>query len=746
MKQSFLTLAILFIINIAYGQVETKFYPNKNAWEQVKHISNHPKSNKIKTFPSFDAQQLIKEDKQTEGLDIPFRFGKGFDTQIILKDGEWTKTDDGRLWSMEFRSKGAYSINFVFNNFHLPDGAELYITNATGTMLYGPVTSKENTKNGFFLTDLIKGDDVTIFLFEPQKQKGQSTLRIEKVVHAYKNVFPNAVNGNLGGSDTCNIDIACYPAWDESSDAVALVLLSSGTELCSGALVMTTHQNFRPYFLTAFHCIDEDAPIGELSSTEISNAENWMFKFQYKMTSCGGSTATTGITYNGDTFRAAYYDTDCALVEMDGQPRGDNRFSWLGWDRSGNTPTSGTFIHHPSGDVMKISFDYDNLSTNSSTLYWNNGGISPANSHWQTTIDDGGIEGGSSGSPLLDQNRRVVGQLHGGSIGCAPQTDYFGRFNQSWTGGGTDATRLSNWLDPCGLGATTVNTARSPYVSRGSAVCVSGTSFSVPNLPNGTELFWDQSSNISRSSAQGSNPCTFYPLNSGSGWIKATLVTSSCDRFSLPIKYVDVVRPTGTWGQDGQTHDLSTVNFVDYQSWVYVTVTCPGSSYFNWQLTGGTGINWSQINYANTSYLNLYLNTSTSYGDLRLTINTAGCGTIQPTYHFVPSYSYAFTMTPNPANDVVTVERVEKSNKNKAKGLLLKPSVEKYKEHPDKPFDKPLEDYTVTLYNERNGLLKTIDTKDESCTFDLSKYPPGIYFLHIENDYVLYKEKLIIKR
>jgi len=184
MKRTILTLILIFVLSLTHGQVETKFYPDKNALEQVKPIQNHPQANKVKAFPSFDVQKLINEDKLKEGLDIPFRFGKGFDANITLNDGEWTNVEGGRLWSMEFQSKGAYSINFVFNHFYLPDSAELYISNVSGTMLYGPVTSRENTKNGFFLTDLVQGDDVTIYLFEPTEKIGKSQLTIQRVVHA----------------------------------------------------------------------------------------------------------------------------------------------------------------------------------------------------------------------------------------------------------------------------------------------------------------------------------------------------------------------------------------------------------------------------------------------------------------------------------------------------------------------------------------------------------------------------------
>lgn len=353
----FLSTSILGI----YGQVETRFFPNRDALQQNRLLKEHRGVAKIKAMPPLDIQKIASARQQERDDNVPFRFGEGFDTRITLADGEWTDTENGRLWTMAIESKGAYSINFVFNDFYLPEGAELYISNEEGDMLYGPVTSKANTENGHFLTDLIKGDKVSIYLFEPSNKRNESQLTIKRVVHAYLDLY-----GNLNGSLDCNNNIACFPAWSNESDAVALVLLSNGAELCSGSLLMTANQSFRPYFLSAFHCIDTDIPKGSLSSSEISNAENWMFKFQYKMSSCSGGYATSGVTYNRATFRAAWNNTDFALMELRNSPAGDPRFSWLGWDRSGNTPTSGTGIHHPAGDVMKISFDYNSLSSNTS--------------------------------------------------------------------------------------------------------------------------------------------------------------------------------------------------------------------------------------------------------------------------------------------------------------------------------------------------------------------------------------------
>ena len=60
---------------------------------------------------------------------------------------------------------------------------------------------------------------------------------------------------------------------------------------------------------------------------------------------------------------------------------------------------------------------------------------------------------GSSGAPLFDKNRRVIGQLNGGSAACGNNLpDWFGRFSKSWELG------LSTFLDPDNTGVITTDT------------------------------------------------------------------------------------------------------------------------------------------------------------------------------------------------------------------------------------------------------------------------------------------------
>ncbi len=147
-------------------------------------------------------------------------------------------------------------------------------------------------------------------------------------------------------------------------------------------------------------------------------------------------------------------------------------------------------------------------------------------------FDDGVVEHCSSGSPIFDQNERIVGQLHGTqnynsnqSYCIQPRAEY-GTFHFSWTGGGTDSTRLSNWLDPLGTGATTLNSLRQPTpqysTTIGSALC-STTTLSVTNLAPGYYLHhWNYGGDISLSNSP-ANLVQISSIGSGEGWVEASL-------------------------------------------------------------------------------------------------------------------------------------------------------------------------------------------------------------------------------
>lgn len=203
---------------------------------------------------------------------------------------------------------------------------------------------------------------------------------------------------------------------------MALFLSGTGGIICSGSLINNLCNENIPYFLTANHCLDSDALDDGINS--------WQFIFQFWSYSCNPSQDPhTMVMFNGSTVRARNAPSDFALVELHQRPTSLSPLVFSGWNRSSVPATSATGIHHPSGDVMKISRDHDPLVRSSA--------FGQVNQHWQVLWDVGVTEGGSSGSPLYDQDHRIIGQLQGGISDCGSsvQRDHYGSFDQSWTGG-----------------------------------------------------------------------------------------------------------------------------------------------------------------------------------------------------------------------------------------------------------------------------------------------------------------------
>ena len=137
------------------------------------------------------------------------------------------------------------------------------------------------------------------------------------------------------------------------------------------------------------------------------------------------------MTVQGSTRLVNSSSSDVALLRLEETPPAEYEVHYAGWDATGFTPSTPVGIHHPSGDIKKISFDYNNASNSGNFWDVNN---------WE----DGTTEPGSSGSPLFDGNtQRIIGQLYGGTASCTSITyDTYGKVSVSWNLG------LDDYLDP----------------------------------------------------------------------------------------------------------------------------------------------------------------------------------------------------------------------------------------------------------------------------------------------------------
>ena len=413
-------------------------------------------------LPSFDLQAIKDEDKTNDYLfDKPWRFGYMHSVNYGFEDGQWDVLENGdRIWRILISSEGALSLNFIFDNLFIPKGGSLYLYNDDQSDLLGAYTSDQNQEGGVLGTWLVKGDAVWIEYYEPQNVIDQGTLHIAKATHGYRNADTFNQAKGLNDSGNCNLDVDCSIGedWEELKDhnkRSAGILLSGGSGFCSGALINNTQNDGTPYFLTADHCF--------------SNPASWAFRFGWisPNTVCAttenSSNGPTNMTISGATLRARDAGSDFALVEINSEIPEEWDRVFAGWDKSDNFPEYQVGIHHPSGDVMKVCRD-----NNSATKEVNGGAQT-----WE--IVGGGLYGGweigvtepgSSGSPLFDQEGRIIGQLYGGGAACAGTNDngafdYYGRVGVSWEGGGTSSTRLRDWLDPQNSGNDTMD----PYPS-----------------------------------------------------------------------------------------------------------------------------------------------------------------------------------------------------------------------------------------------------------------------------------------
>ena len=401
-----------------------------------------------------DKQDFIND----KAKDRPWRFGYKYDVSFNLENsGRWTILPNGdRVWQLLVHCEGALSVNFLFENFNIPKGAYLHIYDYNKTNRVGAYTFKNNREDGALGTEIVQGEKVIIEYVEPLNVIGQGRFSITNVVHGYRSIGPiqDSLSKALNSSGDCNIDVNCPlgDGWENEIRSVAMIVVG-GNGICTGALINNTCNDGTPYFLTAEHCLG-------------SGTGSWAFRFNWESPpgteSCATTTGSTdpGAPYdqtaNGATTLVSGTVADFALLELDNMTLSDAQ-NWncfyAGWDATDlTTVTQATGIHHPSGDLKKICREDD------SPFHSNAAGAAV----WYIEEwEEGVTEPGSSGSPLFDQNHRIIGQLYGGLAACSGivnnnEYDYYGRLGISWNNG------VSDYLAPNSCGESTVNDGWDP--------------------------------------------------------------------------------------------------------------------------------------------------------------------------------------------------------------------------------------------------------------------------------------------
>lgn len=362
--------------------------------------------------------------------------------------GSWYNLPNGqRVWKLKIVSEGAKSINIIFSQFELPEGGMLFVYNPDKSTVRGGFNHLNNKENGVLPIMPVPGDVLIVEYQEPLLPNFEANLVIGSVNHDYIGILGGLKVGDFGDAQPCEVDVNCLGTSILTKRGV-LKMIVGGSEVCTGSLVNNTARNGRNYVLSAAH------PFQEVNY----NAGTTLFIFNYQCPFCSTPDieGTREQSVAGADMKAYSPDgpgqnIDFSLMELSVNPPNAYRPVYLGWDVRETVPNNTYCIHHPVGDVKKISVDDDEPKISSINI----GGIDYyANGHFLVEEwESGATEPGSSGSPLFNNRDQIVGGLSAGLADCQdPTIDYFFRISKAWDAFPRQAEQLKHWLDPSGTG------------------------------------------------------------------------------------------------------------------------------------------------------------------------------------------------------------------------------------------------------------------------------------------------------
>jgi len=442
MRYKIILIVLLSVLSTGYGLSQLSYGGQPSSFS----------SNTYQTLlPPIPATQkaIISDDLNRVA---PLQFAYSFSVNYSCNnDGEWfSLPNGGRLWRMRIKSEGALSLNIIFNKFKIPEGGKVFLYTPDKTTVLGAFTHQNNKSSGIFAVAPVPGDEIVIEYLEESAVATEPVIEIGSVNHDYLGVFGylsgDIKTGYFGNSGDCNVNVNCSDDTPDTVQQSVCKIMIDGSMLCTGTLINNTRNDGTPYFITAAHCL-----------TNANSDKSIIFYFNYETPSCipfveGAKTQTL----TGSTLKAQVDTLDFALVEIDDMPPATYRPYWAGWNIVTAPVAPFVSIHHPQGDVKKISLESDNLIATTFDANDVNGNKFVKDAHWLVqTWESGTTEGGSSGGGIFDADAKLVGTLSGGEAYCGHSVnDYFARLNKMWDYLAEDDQQVAHWLDPDNTGVS----------------------------------------------------------------------------------------------------------------------------------------------------------------------------------------------------------------------------------------------------------------------------------------------------
>ncbi len=739
MKKTLLIISLLLFFNFfvlkLFAQVKTLFSSKERISFQGKFRKDF-NPNQTFVIPSIDSQSIIEKEmreNKTSNEPKPYRIAEPIKVSIdVLKEAQWLEDLEYGFGNFVLVASKAKSISLNFDQFYLPSGTELYIYNKNGEIITGPITSSENNVEELWGSWIYPGEMVIIDFRVPLNVKSEMKLHISNIAYGYKEVFGEMVN-DFNGSSFCNINVLCSQGngWENERNSVALILSSDGSALCSGGLINNAANYNIPYLLTANHCYAAN-----------SNVSSWRFTFQAWSPTCTPTQNSVGLTFNGATLKSRHSSTDFCLLQLNQVPPTNSGLVYSGWSKSSVPTSSGVSITHPRGDVMKIAV-FNQSPTQQ--LFLNS-------KDWKVIWANGTVEPGSSGGPLFNNKKQIIGQVHGGDVNniCTGNDHaYFGRFDLSWTGGGTSTTRLRNWLDPTNSGKMEISARGIPSIvtSASEPLCLNST-FTIENLAQASNVIWSSSNpsafSINNISGVGTR------LNDFNGMITITASISGSSGPNTLIRTVWVGAPSTpgiVYGNSNPTYGTTqfynfltpSTGFVNFYDWETPPIPLcpppPPNSIF------GPCTQWNTLVDENTQNLSVLVGNTNGFIQVRA-VNQCGPGLYSSLFVNVANVNSVYCpcgyingqgvpmaakIYPNPSTSEINIDFNQEEFSNSETEIEF------------------INSYEIELQNEKLERVLYEKTKRKSLKIQTEFLQSGTYYITIRNETGNYVYRIIIR-
>jgi lysyl endopeptidase len=369
------------------------------------------------------------------------------DRHVALASLPWQSLPDGSLIArLTVTSDTAAGVRVQLVLDGVADGVEARFQGTSGNGQVFAAGARDLKRAEGYWSPVLEGETAIIELRLPSGSDTAGDLIISGVGHMLVAGAALKRVEDIGHAGACEQDVACVlnpsTALLNAARSVAQTVAVDGgfLVLCNGTLLNSIPQSNVPYFMTAYHCYDEDHVRTE-AEVQVVASSLTMYWF-FDATGCGNKTPGAYQQVGGGaTLLYRGQDIDFIFFRLNAAPPTGAWFS--AWDATPMPSGTGAIVlHHPEGDLKKLTQG----STQGYASFDNLG------SYIQAGYTSGSTEPGSSGAPLFTchdassgtcDEYRVRGALLGGNAACdyMAGTDVYSRLDLAYP-------YIANFLTP----------------------------------------------------------------------------------------------------------------------------------------------------------------------------------------------------------------------------------------------------------------------------------------------------------